>query len=829
MKKGSGMTKSSKAAVLALSLIFFSNPVRSASFQGMAPSAAAAEDAGYTPSSPQESVATEKALDDAEKTLPGGYVKMTGKYRMTAGVESSGEVVGNDANADLQERNFRYLFGEKLNNTFDPAIYSQHEVMVDFAPSSKISFYTDIVNDPWSWVGTTGEQVQKSDIGGETLRYNLKYFGASNSTLNEIYRSDVTDSVAIPQIEVEDGHLAGGTVVHGFYDYNAATGGIPFTIPKLDIDYEYRPIRKFWMDVTEDNWHARFFALADERQALSTDDPLELSNHRDYWQQSPWLYDYVPAQFFSDHSLKRGYYSDAISFLARDSAGNRLVLLRGASLEASSDQTYFVGTVASPFTPWDESFLDANNVPGAFRVKHQINDDLMVGGTYTFRTGLINNSVADFSQVLGVDTRYTLKEGTDIKAEMAGSHRERDLLTNESIKSSDEGYAYKLAYDSSFDHAEIDRHTELHLSYTQMDREFESNLSRYTNTRDDHFWGNHLTFQEYSPDLEYFRIGDGIDRNRIVLRAQWKEKLFKERFQNLLDVRNVHKQHNTAYLETVARDEVTYKINDQWTAKGMFRWHGMPSTTPYVEPFLANFYFAGYEDPASLRLQNLDVPADADADRFTYSAALQYVMNDEWTFEGYAERTNDIPDFPRGLLNGAFRDANDRVEGLLVDHVTTFLYGQRALNAVPPYDYFNVFRERIIFQPHKQLKFIFHAAQNEYDFASGIDDNVNHQGISVNFDYSKQLSFFFDYTHSKTIDVPRLISSSFSDLESRDHHNFYASCDYKLNASTVFRSEYGVFGLGSDSPQVTPYSTNSFSLPVLDTEHLLRLSLTGEF
>ena len=204
-------------------------------------------------------------------------------------------------------------------------------------------------------------------------------------------------------------------------------------------------------------------------------------------------------------------------------------------------------------------------------------------------------------------------------------------------------------------------------------------------------------------------------------------------------------------------------------------------------------------------------------------------MSKTWTFEGFAEHTNDIPDFPRGLLNSVFRDANDRLDGILVDHITTLLYGQGALKAIPPYKYFNIFRERAIFRPQDNLKFIFHAAQNGYEFAAGIDDNISHQGVSMEFDYSARLKFFMDYTHSRTVDVSRLIATNYTVDDAVDHHNVYSSLDYKINASTVLRSEYGVFGMGANTPLVPPYSTTTFSLPTLDTEHLFRVSLTGEF
>ncbi len=779
-----------------------------------------------TPKKNPEAVDWKTWAQETATPLQGDSVKVSGHYRVGAG-SNSREFIVNDSNPDLQDWNYHYVFGERLNNTYDPAIYSQYLLNVDFSPRDKTNIHTQIVADPWSYVGQTGEQVQRSDIGSEVIRYNLKYFGANNSTIAQGFRTNVADQVGFPVMKIKDGHTP-LTVVHGFYDFNPGTNGIPFTIPELDIDYEFRPIRKLWVDYNEERWHARVFALADQTQALTTDDPLGLSNHKDYWQQSPWLYQYIPIQFFSDHSIQRGYYSDLLSFYARDSAGNRLVLLKGASIEADLGKTYIASTVAAPHTPWDEKYFSADNVPGAVRIKHQATDKLMVGGTYIFRTGLIDNSVADFNQVVGVDAKYNINQHVTAKAEVAGSHREKDIMTNDRLRTSTEGYAFKTELGAQFDH-KMDGHTNANLSFTQMDQNFEPSLSRYSNTRDDHVWGNHIQFKDYSPDLEYFRIGDGADIDRTVFRFNWKEKLLKGKFTNLFDARNVHKTHNMAYKETVIREEPTYKLNSRTTVKGLFRWQGLPATTPYIEPFLSSYEFVGYVDPSNLSFQNVAVPADADPSRFTTSGGLQYVFNRQWTGEGIYERSNDIPDFPRGILNGNFRDSNDRVDGLLLDHLTNFLYGQAALGGVPPYNYFNVFRERLVYKPDEKTTLTFHAAQNSYQFAAGLDDNVNHEGISVTYDYSKKVSFFMDFSHSQVIDLPQLVATNYTVRDYGGHENFYASMDYRINASTVFRAEYGVFGLGFYAPQSNPYTVTSFSLPTIDTEHLVRVSLTGDF
>ncbi len=773
-----------------------------------------------------ETVDLEPQAEEANAAPGKSRVKISGHYRVAAGTDFESFIV-NDSNPDLADWNYHYLFGERLNNTYDRAIYNQYRLNVDFTPMDKTNIHTQIVADPWSYVGTTGDQVQKSDIGGEEIMYNLKYFGANNSTIAEAFRTNVGDQVGFPVLKLHDGHTP-LTTVHGFYDFNPATAGIPFTIPELDMDYEFRPFRKLWADYNEDDWHARVFALADQSQVLTTDDPLELSNHKDYWQQSPWLYQYMPIQFFSDGSIQRGYYSDFLSFYARDSEGNRLVLLKGASFEAALGKTYVASTIAAPYTPWDQKYFAADNIPGAVRLKHQATDKLMVGGTYTFRTGFVDNNIADFGQVVGVDARYKINEHVTAKSEIAGSHRELDVDTDDRLRASTQGYAYKAQVDTSFDHR-MDGHTDASLSFTQMDQNFEPSLSRYSNTRDDHDWGKHIQFKGYSPELEYYRIGDGVDVDRYAFRFNWKEHLLEDTFSNLFDVRDVYRARDGAYQETVLREEATYELDPRTTVKGLFRWQGLPSTTAGVEPFIPNYYFTGLADPSNARYQNIDVVAGEDPSRFTYSGGAQYVFNPQWACEGIYEFSNDIPDFPRALLNGDFRDANDRIDGLLFDHLTNFLYGQSALGGAPPYHYFNIFRERVIYRPDDKIAFILHAAQNTYRFAASLDDNVNHEGLSVYYDYSKKISFFTDLTHSQLINLPKFLATNFTEKDYEGHVNFYTSMDYHINSSTIFRAEYGVFGLGLYSPQTNPYSAVGFSLPTIDTEHVFRVSLNGDF
>ena len=775
------------------------------------------------------------AKASASKASDSNRVKITGTYRLAGGYRH-GEGVINDANANLNQFELQgpqsdYIFGERQNNTYDPAIYSQQVVNVELSPTDQWNIYGQVVNDPWSLTGTTGTQFQTSAPNPAiNMRYNLLYFGAPDATIRQVYRNNIGDRYNFPAIDVHDGQLK-PQVVEGFDDFDGVPGngrGIPFNIPARDVNFEYQPIRKLWVDYKQDQWKLRLFALADESQALTTDDPLGLSNHKDYWQQSPWLDQYVPVQYFSDRSLKRGYYSDAISFNARDSDGNRLVLLKGVAYEGNFGQTSLNATVAAPQSPWESKYFEPNNVSTVVRLKHQATDKLMLGGTYVLRTGLVGTSVADVRQIESMDTEYHVNGNDVLKAQIALSNADLDKLTNESINQERNGYAFTLAGERSVPNQHNGRST-FELSYTQMDENFLPLLSKYFNTRDDQFWANRINFDD-RPDLEATRLGDGIDINRAVLRFQWKEKRFSDKFYNLFDARNVHKTKNTAYVETVVRDEVTVKVTRKLTARGLFRWRGVPATTFGVEPTYTGYYNPDDDiDLTNFTVQNVSVLADKDADQFTYSAGLSYDLTPTVKLEGIGEVSNAIPDFPRGLLHDFFRNTNERVDGILEDRVQLFLYDQRQLGAAPPYDYFTVWKERVVYRPQENLKITLHATQNSYKFAGGLDDTINHQGVSAAFMYSKKLSFFADYTHSMQIDVPKFVASSFANKSFDSHHNLYFSVDYRIDKSKLLTAEYGVYGIGANGLRQNSYSPSSFTLPTIDTEHLLRLYLTGEF
>ena len=768
-------------------------------------------------------------------------VKVTGRYRMAMGGGQHRHLTLTQADADLQDRDFHYLFGERQYNTFDPAIYNHLDLGLEADLTDKLSVYTRFVFDPWSYVGTTGDQ-DISEAGGlDRFNVNLKYFGANDSTVGEIYRAHFRNIASFPTVKTVDNKVP-PLLITGVPDQ-----GLVYRSTPLAIDHEFRPWSRGWVDYKEETWHTRVFAVAGEEQAFTTDDPMGLSNTKDFWQPSPWTARWVPIKVFADMNIPgvqgavaRGHYSDVEAFNAKTSYGEHLTLLRGVSLEADLGRAYAGGMIAAPWSPW-EDYSDVNNLPGVLRLKHQVTPQWMVGGLYGFRVGLIDKEPDAYNQVISLDTKYAVTADTDLTAQIAGSRDDIDRLTAGNrrsefgFRSDVEGMAYKGGLASEFDHP--GGHSNYKFDFTWMDNDFRPHLSQYRALSDDNFWGKHITFHEYGPDLEYFRIGTGVDIGRFVFRNTLKTSMWDENLMSLFDARHVRSTDKTSFIENVMREELTYRIDPQWKAKGFTRWVILPRTVTDVEPFLNDFTFIDAYNLPEPELQNLAIDPGLDPSRFEIAGGLQYQPSERWTLEGSFTRTNDIPDFPRGLQNDVFLAAaypDPDTPNVLIDKVQNFLYGQQFYD-LPPYEFFSVFKEKVIWRPQNNMAWTFHAAQNGYKLWGPIDEMVNHQGVSLDYRYSDRLSFFTDYTHSYLADIPHLIDSGFSELNFHNHHNVYASMKYQVNPHAMLIFTYGVFGEtvydieGHGSRYLNPFSVSEFSLPTVDTEHLFRVSLEGDF
>ncbi|MEA3560791.1 MAG: hypothetical protein U9R31_03375, partial [Candidatus Omnitrophota bacterium] len=189
-----------------------------------------------------------------------------GSYRFNFGVEK-GDFKWKDANYLLQEGSWRYFFGEKRYNTYDPAIYNNFKLSIDAPFNEKLSFYTKIVVDPWSFVGkskvTTIPSWYGSTNANDPVEIQLKYWSNSGRIFPEIVRSEQGDSFALPETTVVDGYTQPVSVLS---DWGSNTHRID--LPSLKIDREFKPIKAFWFDLKEDEYRAILFLYAEENISM---------------------------------------------------------------------------------------------------------------------------------------------------------------------------------------------------------------------------------------------------------------------------------------------------------------------------------------------------------------------------------------------------------------------------------------------------------------------------------------------------------------------------------------------------------------------------------
>ena len=786
-----------------------------------------------TPTAPIHPIEEERATS---------RTKVSGKYRLAFGGGRSRTFSFNDSNSDFQDRDSNYLFGERLNNTFDHEIYSQYQLDIEADINAHTDFYAQFVADPWSYVGVTREVEIRDQASTDTLRTQLKYWGPNNSTIPERFRTPNRDLLDLSRAEAKNGEVAPFST----FGFSFPFFQRQFNIPALDIDYEFRPLRKIWTDYNIADWKIRVFGLADQNQVMTTDDPLGLSNSKDYWEDSPWLSQWQPIEVMHDGTtsstaIRRGHYDNAEAFIAKDSHGNYLTLLRGVAVEGQVGPTYLGAMVASRFGLWDE-YHEVDNIPGVVRLKHQLTPDLMIGGLYGFRLGMIDREPDAKTHIYSVDTQYDLNETDYLYSQYAYSTHEIDRRS--SFPSDHQGSAFRAGFVSEPENFIIPN-TKLHGDFAWMDTKFQPVLSRYNALADDEYWSRQITFAKTPPDIEPFRLGTGLDRGRYVGRLRALTEFEEEGLTHLFDARHVRDPDDNSYIETVLRSELDYQVVPEIMVKTFARWHHLPGTESDVEPYMP-FFEAGsplrlqVDDPAldTIELENVNIDQGLDPSRQTFGVGVEYQPWQQWTFDASYSRTNDIPEFPRGLMFDEFLDAviadpND--PNIKLDVVQPFLFGQYVFD-LPPYDYFSIIKERVVYKHTPDLKFIFHAAQNSYKLWGPVDENVNHQGVSMDYQITDKWAFFMDYTHSVVADIPHLIATLDSptpELTYKDHHNIYAALTYQINASTLLNMEYGVYGNtlyeGSQAIPTNPFAISTLNLPTIDTEHLFRLSLEGEF
>ncbi len=746
--------------------------------------------------------------------------KISGEYRTSLGFTSD-DVIWKDANADHVgvpgEKNWRYLYGENMYNTYDRKIYSRLKVEAEGPVTQNLSGYSEIVVDPWTYVGR--KDVTVTGSSGTNVDMTLKYWSNARRTLNETYRAENGDIVNLSERKVIDGKTSEATYL-GLNDWGPAT----FTVPETDIDRMYVPIRKLWVDYDNGPYHIRLFPMANQDEALTSDDPLRLSNNKVWWEESPWLDEYEPSRIFTrtGNPVKQGQWIRRLSFVAKDSDYERLTFLRGISASANYENGFSIeSTFAAPRSLWDY-YDEVSSIPGAVRVKLPAMGDVKLGGIYTTKMGLYKQDIEALNQVIGVDGEYFYSPDTSIYGECAISFTDTEEANDYERDYWGAGYTMGLKNKGSL-HSFGDDY-ELNLSFAHMNDNFLPGLSNYRMTRKDSIYAKHIYFDKLKPENEAEMVGNGIDIDRIAFNANAKANFLDDSLKTRVDFRDV-RTDSGELIEDVARAEAEYEVTPKLTAKGLIRYKHLPETTEGYDPLInaktSYIAFTDYFSNKDVWLRNTAVEGDKDPSIGTYSLGLKCDALKSLSLQAIYEITNDPLDMPRGLLNSVWVTEETR-DGVLWDKIVPSLDSQSSFEQ-PPYDYYNIYKLRLVYHPIDTLKIEPSYVYNENKFATTIDDNVNHAGVNLEYKPYDKLTLGLAYYYTMIRDLYR--DTVGGEGENFDgHHNVFLAADYNINENQSFTIMFGEYrGYGRE------YYEEYTSIGPLDTQHIVRLIYNGKF
>lgn len=793
----------------------------------------------------------EKIEKGARKVKNKTGIKISGEAQASFGVTPE-DVIWKRANSDLNEENYRILSNtayDRKTNTYDPRIFDRMRVNMDTDNEEGFNFHSNITVDPWSFTGKSNETTVQSNFG-DSANVQLKYWSNTGYTINENVNSQVLgNGFSLPEIKAYNGKTKAFDIKGLF------TPADVFHIPEIKIYREFQPIRELWFDYKEEPLKIRVFPIAYENQALTSDDPLRLSNNHIYWENSPLTNSWLPGHVNSGaapQDFSPGELDNSLSYFTRDSDGTRLTALRGFSFGFEpQDNISFSDTLASPKHLW-QNYEDFDNVTNSLRLKYRPLDNFSIGSLYNYRVGFNADDKHKkdmYTHVWGIDLGYEPIEGLKFSAETAASRAKQDL-TSAGYETSYRGNAYyfsitgttpgknlsdlKYGYDEIKPEKSDEFFSKFRFFVSRMDAGFSDPLSNYIETRRDQFWSRHIHFRDpfkyyfaglYAPslsweDIEPYRIGNGIDIGRDVLGFRLENDLWSKRVEHLFDVRNVHKTDGK-FVENVARDEISYQVTDKLDAKTLFIYQRLPKTTTGVDPFVVDGDTGEF-------LNNAAITGNKNPTLKTGSLGLKYAFTEQFDFWGIWDRTNDstlaYANFPRGNLNSSsFR--TETIGGKVFRFSDPFLYSQ-GLFPLPPYSFFNIWKTGLRYEPLDNLDIYLDYTRNEFKSAAQVDDNINHVGFEVSYLPTKKFGLFFRYTYSRWNDVNRMLVAG-QDKIYLGHHNFFTEFRYHPGTDDEFVLQYGESGISpTASINYDPYGG---SLATLDTQHIIRMYYRRNF
>ena len=221
-------------------------------------------------------------------------IKVSGEAQLRLGLDSD-NLIWKRANWDMNERNWRMLSNNGLNNrqdTYDARIYDRLRVNLDANKDDEndgFAFHSDITVDPWSFTGKS-PQTTVTGTWGDTANVRVLYIGNTQYSLNQIFMTNrFGDSFILPELKLYNGKTSATTISGAFVDQFTHLSDI-FSIPQMDINFQFQPVRELWVDYNKDDrMHLRLYPIGYENQALSFDDPLKLSNNHIWWRTAHGL------------------------------------------------------------------------------------------------------------------------------------------------------------------------------------------------------------------------------------------------------------------------------------------------------------------------------------------------------------------------------------------------------------------------------------------------------------------------------------------------------------------------------------------------------------
>ena len=777
---------------------------------------------------------------DASKTdESASMVHIKGEYGASFGFDMDKGFEWKNANGDYQEKNWRYINDQFGVNTYDKRLFDRYELEVQTDTRTPWNAYMQAVVDPWTFVAKE-KQTVSNNLGGffhDSVDVEYKYWANSDYVIPERYRTENRNPIRYPELKVVGNQvsefLANSTSISG----SGLLGNFYFSRGRsVDMgDYFYRPVRKLWLDYNQEPLYLKVFPISDEAEALTSDDPLGISNHHIYWAPSPWLYNFDLGRVYSDGVIQESRWDNTLPFFTRDTNRTFLTFLRGATLKyQGGDLASFQMTAASPMGLWDY-YQHVDSIPIASRLKLFPTDNIDLGVTQASKMGIYDGNVRASNNAAAVDMKYRLNDDTSVIGEFSGSYSQYDYVTH--FQQGYYGFGYKTGIHSQ-GYADPGDRFSWDLTVTSMTDRFEPGLADYRDTRYDQYWGDHIWFDRIAPEDAAIRVGDSVDVNRYVLGAKVEASLVDKLLEVNADVRNAHRYDNGKFIENIARTEMTYTPYKNIQLKALVLNKVYPDTTGGLDPFLKDRFT---DDPWI----NTYIGDGLDADVMTYAVGAKVdLLDNKVSIYGIFETTNDPQDFPRRELNDLYAanvtqvtpdDSNSWMSDgtVLFDRLPPQLYDQQLFN-LPPYTYHNIYKAKITAYPCKDLSISYtHVTNTDKNYAPLLDDNHTHDGFDVVCKVTKKLTLRGGYSLSRLIDLRRAIDTNGGDQPYEFHNNLYLQADYVINKDQRVIFQFGEYGMLQSTLGIfgAPLSERYLSSPasVLDTRSIFRIFYEGKF